>query len=90
MAKACKNEEDLNDFKVWEKGAGQELYANLQNVQMEEAADLDHGSGKRRVSVKSRKQNRHDSLANNIFQQQKYKNKSTMEKFKDFFSFKKS
>lgn len=55
VAKACKNEEDLNDFKVWEKGAAQELYSNLQNVQMEEAADLDPHSSKRKVSMKSRK-----------------------------------
>lgn len=91
VAKACKNEDDLNDYKAWEKGAAQELYSNLQNVQMEEAADMSSGTSmKRKVSMKSRKQNRNDSLANNIFQQQKYQNKSSLQKVKDFFSFKKS
>ncbi len=88
VAKACKNADDLNDFKAWEHGAANELYSNLQSVQMEEARDL---GGKRQVSMKSRKQNRHDDLASNIFQQQKYSNakKSSLQKVKDFFSFSK-
>lgn len=88
VAKACKNEDDMNDYKMWEQGAANELYNNLQKVQMEEAEELPR-MGKRQVSMKSRKQNRGDALASNIYSQARYnqskESSSMMQKVKNFF-----